>query len=59
MPVAFHALTIGACGTGIAEFVIMGLQLEVRSKLNITIVAMTAVWSSKSTTLRPSYNPVH
>ena len=37
MPVALYALTAGAFGIGVTEFVIMGLLLEVSHELNVTI----------------------
>lgn len=37
MPVALYALTAGAFGIGVTEFVIMGLLLEVSRELNVTI----------------------
>lgn len=39
MPLALYALTAGAFGIGVTEFVIMGLLLEVSSELNVTIAA--------------------
>lgn len=39
MPVALYALTAGAFGIGVTEFVIMGLLLEVSRELNVTIAA--------------------
>ena len=39
MPLALYALTAGAFGIGITEFVIMGLLLEVSRELNVTIAA--------------------
>lgn len=39
MPVALYALTTGAFGIGVTEFVIMGLLLEVSRELNVTIAA--------------------
>jgi DHA1 family inner membrane transport protein len=39
MPLALYALTVGAFGIGVTEFVIMGLLLEVSSELNVTIAA--------------------
>ncbi len=39
MPVALYALTAGAFGIGVTEFVIMGLLLEVSTDLRITIAA--------------------
>lgn len=39
MPVALYALTVGAFGIGVTEFVIMGLLLEVSRELNVTIAA--------------------
>jgi len=37
MPLALYALTAGAFGIGVTEFVIMGLLLEVGAELNVTI----------------------
>lgn len=37
MPVALYALTAGAFGIGVTEFVIMGLLLEVSADLGVTI----------------------
>ncbi len=39
MPVALYALTAGAFGIGVTEFVIMGLLLEVSRELHVTITA--------------------
>ncbi|MFT3974897.1 MAG: MFS transporter [Amaricoccus sp.] len=39
MPLALYALTAGAFGIGVTEFVIMGLLLEVGRELNVTIAA--------------------
>ncbi|WP_265515875.1 MFS transporter [Nitratireductor luteus] len=39
MPLALYALTVGAFGIGVTEFVIMGLLLEVGSDLNVTVAA--------------------
>ncbi|MGV6871880.1 MFS transporter [Pseudochelatococcus sp. B33] len=39
MPLALYALTAGAFGIGVTEFVIMGLLLEVSRELNVTIAA--------------------
>lgn len=39
MPLALYALTVGAFGIGVTEFVIMGLLLEVSRTLNVTIAA--------------------
>lgn len=39
MPLALYALTAGAFGIGVTEFVIMGLLLEVSADLDITISA--------------------
>ncbi|HEY0504888.1 MAG TPA: MFS transporter [Lysobacter sp.] len=39
MPVALYALTAGSFGIGCAEFVIMGLLLQVAADLNVTIAA--------------------
>ncbi|MBZ9935591.1 MFS transporter [Mesorhizobium sp. BR1-1-16] len=39
MPLALYALTAGAFGIGVTEFVIMGLLLEVSRALNVTIAA--------------------
>lgn len=39
MPLALYALTAGAFGIGVTEFVIMGLLLEVSRDLNVTIAA--------------------
>ncbi|MCT8268994.1 MFS transporter [Afifella sp. JA880] len=37
MPLALHALTVGAFGIGVTEFVIMGLLLEIGRELDVTI----------------------
>jgi len=37
MPVALYALTVGAFGIGVTEFVIMGLLLQVSSDLGISV----------------------
>ncbi|MDW6021856.1 MFS transporter [Mesorhizobium sp. BAC0120] len=39
MPLALYALTAGAFGIGVTEFVIMGLLLEVSTSLGVTISA--------------------
>lgn len=39
MPLALYALTVGAFGIGVTEFVIMGLLLQVSSDLGVTIAA--------------------
>ena len=39
MPLALYALTAGAFGIGVTEFVIMGLLLEVSRELGVTIAA--------------------
>lgn len=39
LPLALYALTAGSFGIGCAEFVIMGLLLQVSSDLNVTIAA--------------------
>lgn len=39
MPLALYALTAGAFGIGVTEFVIMGLLLEVSRELHVTIAA--------------------
>lgn len=39
MPLALYALTAGAFGIGVTEFVIMGLLLEVSRELDVTIAA--------------------
>ena len=39
MPLALYALTIGAFGIGVTEFVIMGLLLEVSADLGVSIAA--------------------
>lgn len=39
MPVALFALTAGAFGIGVTEFVIMGLLLEVSHDLGVTVPA--------------------
>ena len=39
MPLALYALTAGAFGIGVTEFVIMGLLREVGADLNVSIVA--------------------
>ncbi|MDI6025683.1 MFS transporter [Corticibacterium sp. UT-5YL-CI-8] len=39
MPLALYALTAGAFGIGVTEFVIMGLLLEVSRELDVTITA--------------------
>ena len=37
MPIALYALTVGAFGIGVTEFVIMGLLLQVSADLNISV----------------------
>ena len=37
MPIALYALTVGAFGIGVTEFVIMGLLLQVSADLGVTI----------------------
>lgn len=37
MPIALYALTVGAFGIGVTEFVIMGLLLQVSADLRVTI----------------------
>jgi DHA1 family inner membrane transport protein len=37
MPLALYALTAGAFGIGVTEFVIMGLLLDVSEDLGVTI----------------------
>jgi DHA1 family inner membrane transport protein len=37
MPIALYALTVGAFGIGVTEFVIMGLLLQVSTDLGVTI----------------------
>ncbi len=39
MPLAIYALTVGAFGIGVTEFVIMGLLIEVSTDLGISIPA--------------------
>ena len=39
MPLALYALTAGAFGIGVTEFVIMGLLLEVSTDLDVSIPA--------------------
>lgn len=39
MPLALYALTVGAFGIGVTEFVIMGLLLEVSADLHVSISA--------------------
>lgn len=39
MPLALYALTVGAFGIGVTEFIIMGLLLDVSRELNVTIAA--------------------
>ncbi len=39
MPLALYALTAGAFGIGVTEFVIMGLLLEVSADLGVSISA--------------------
>ncbi|AOM39251.1 MFS transporter [Xenorhabdus hominickii] len=39
MPLALYALTVGAFGIGVTEFVIMGLLIEVASDLGVSISA--------------------
>ncbi|HVI50953.1 MAG TPA: MFS transporter [Candidatus Sulfotelmatobacter sp.] len=39
MPLALYALTAGAFGIGVTEFVIMGLLLEVSAELSVTIAS--------------------
>eukprot|EP01037_Dinobryon_pediforme_P020576 gene20576-21246_t len=39
MPLALYALTAGAFGIGVTEFVIMGLLLEVSADFGVTIAA--------------------
>ena len=39
MPVALYALTAGAFGIGVTEFIIMGLLLEVGGDLGVSISA--------------------
>lgn len=39
MPLTLYALTAGAFGIGVTEFVIMGLLLEVSRELGVTIAA--------------------
>lgn len=39
MPLALYALTVGAFGIGVTEFVIMGLLLELSRELDVTIAA--------------------
>jgi DHA1 family inner membrane transport protein len=52
MPVALYALTAGAFGIGVTEFVIMGLLLEVSRELGVSIVAAGMLISSPH--LRPA-----
>ena len=37
MPIALYALTVGAFGIGVTEFVIMGLLLQVSTDLHTSI----------------------
>ena len=37
MPIALYALTVGAFGIGVTEFVIMGLLLQVSGDLGVSI----------------------
>ena len=37
MPIAIYALTIGAFGIGVTEFVLMGLLTQVGTALNVSI----------------------
>ena len=37
MPIALYALTVGAFGIGVTEFVIMGLLLQVSADLGVSI----------------------
>ena len=39
MPLALYALTVGAFGIGVTEFVMMGLLLEVSADLHVSISA--------------------
>jgi DHA1 family inner membrane transport protein len=39
MPLALYALTVGAFGIGVTEFVIMGLLLQVSADLGVSIPA--------------------
>lgn len=39
MPLALYALTAGAFGIGVTEFVIMGLLLDVSADFGVTIAA--------------------
>jgi MFS transporter, DHA1 family, inner membrane transport protein len=39
MPLALYALTVGAFGIGVTEFVIMGLLLEIGADLHVSIAA--------------------
>ncbi len=39
MPLALYALTAGAFGIGVTEFIIMGLLLEVGTDLGVSIAA--------------------
>lgn len=39
MPIALYALTVGAFGIGVTEFVIMGLLIEVGADLGVSIAA--------------------
>ncbi len=39
MPLALYALTAGAFGIGVTEFVIMGLLIQVGSDLHVSISA--------------------
>ncbi|HSD38212.1 MAG TPA: MFS transporter [Rhodocyclaceae bacterium] len=39
MPLALYALTVGAFGIGVTEFVIMGLLLEIGTDLHVSIAA--------------------
>lgn len=39
MPLALYALTVGAFGIGVTEFVIMGLLLEIGADLDVSIAS--------------------
>lgn len=39
MPAALYALTAGAFGIGVTEFVIMGLLIEVGAELRVSVAA--------------------
>ena len=51
MPLALYALTAGAFGIGVTEFVIMGLLLEVSAGLDVSISAAGLLISGYATSL--------